>query len=188
MIPHRDPFDNLTWIFPLSYRRRDHAQLELWLRRRTRPSAVHPSNECGIPRASKRYERRDVMNPSAKAAGLSFQLSSPIESRDGPKSEQRSDLRPHDNGPETSGTRVCSYSDCEYFTRQQLTCRNLASIRFSRYIAVCSGLAQSAFTYAEYTRGRRFSYGLSFVRHRFLLCAASPAGGFLGAKAVSHDD
>jgi hypothetical protein len=55
------------------------------------------------------------MNPSASfaTAGLSFQLSSPIENRDGSIFEQRSDLRPHDNGPETIGTRVCSYSDCE---------------------------------------------------------------------------
>src|ERR671910_1668558 len=60
-----------------------------------------------------RRERHSVMNPSAKAAGLSFQLSSPIENRDGSIFEQRSNLRPHDNGPETSGTRVCSYSECE---------------------------------------------------------------------------
>jgi hypothetical protein len=126
------------------------------------------------------------MNPSASfaTAGLSFQLSSPIENRDGSIFEQRSDLRPHDDGPEARRTRICSYPDCEYFTRRQIARRNFASIRFSRYIAVCSELVQSAFRYAEYTRGRRFSYGLSFVRLRFLLCAASPAGGFLGAKAV----
>jgi hypothetical protein len=39
------------------------------------------------------------MNPSANfaTAGLSFQLSSPIESRDGSIFEQHSDLRPHDD-------------------------------------------------------------------------------------------
>jgi hypothetical protein len=125
-----------------------------------------------------------VMNPSAKAAGLYFQLSSPPK-RDGPKSEQRSDIRPHDNGPETIGTRVCSYSDCEYFTQRQFVRRNLASIRFSRYIgAVCSlAKLESAFSNADHTRGRRLSNGLSTVRHRFLLSAK--AGGFLGAKAVT---
>jgi hypothetical protein len=79
------------------------------------------------------------MNPSAKAAGLSFQLSSPMENRDGSIFEQRSDVRRHDGRPagsfaaDSQGTRVCSHSDCKYFTR-----RNLASIRFSRYVAVCS--------------------------------------------------
>jgi hypothetical protein len=81
------------------------------------------------------------MNPSAKAAGLSFQLSrTTIPGAD--------DDRPHDNGPVARCTDFRPYPDCEYFTRQQLTCRNLASIRLSRYIAVCSGLAQSAFTRA----------------------------------------
>jgi hypothetical protein len=32
------------------------------LRARSGPSAVHQRNECGIPRASKRYERRDVIH------------------------------------------------------------------------------------------------------------------------------
>src|SRR5688500_1235306 len=76
-------------------------------RRRTYATAWVPSTDV-VARG-----RDLVMNPSAKAAGLSFQLSSPIEIRDGPKSEQRSDLRPHDNGPEARGTRICSYSDCE---------------------------------------------------------------------------
>jgi hypothetical protein len=59
------------------------------------------------------------MNPSAKAAGLSFQLSSPIVNRDGSIFEHRSDVGPHDDGPasrsfaSSEGTRICSYSDCE---------------------------------------------------------------------------
>ena len=56
------------------------------------------------------------MNPSAKAAGLSFQLSSPT-GRDGSMFEQRSDVRSHDGGPasrtSTEGTTICSYSDRE---------------------------------------------------------------------------
>ena len=98
------------------------------------------------------------MNPSAKAAGLSFQLSSPIEIRDGLSPErQQSDLRRHDGRPAGSfaagshGTRVCSRSDRKYFTRRRLTRRNLASIRLSRYVAVCSRseAAESAFTYPK---------------------------------------
>jgi hypothetical protein len=61
------------------------------------------------------------MNPSAKAAGLSFQLSCPIDNRDGSIFEQRSDLRSHDGDPasrcfartSSEGTRVCSYSERE---------------------------------------------------------------------------
>ncbi len=56
------------------------------------------------------------MNPSAKAAGLPFQLSGPT-GRDGSIFEQRSDVRSHDGDPasrtSSEGTRVCSYSDCE---------------------------------------------------------------------------
>ncbi len=70
----------------------------------------------------------------------------------------------------------------KYFTRRQFPHRNLASMRFSRYIAVCSGEAQSAFTYANYTRQRRFPYGLSGVRLRFF--PSAKAGGFLGATTV----
>ena len=71
----------------------------------------------------------------------------------------------------------------KYFTRWRFPHRNLASIRFSRYVAVGSP-AESAFTYADYTRRRRFSYGISTVRLRFLLSAK--AGGFLGAKSVKR--
>src|SRR5688572_29023630 len=66
------------------------------------------------------YENTDVasvMNPSAKAAGLSFQLSSPIDNLDGSIFEHRSDVGPHDDGPasrtSSEGTGVCSCSDCE---------------------------------------------------------------------------
>jgi hypothetical protein len=60
------------------------------------------------------------MNPSASfaTAGLSFQLSSPIENRDGSIFEQRSDVRSHDSDPasrsfartSSDGTTICSYS------------------------------------------------------------------------------
>ena len=134
------------------------------------------------------------MNPSAKAAGLSLQLSSPIESRDGSMFEHRSDLRPHDDGPAKKSFARTSIAKAresaraqtaKYFTRRQFPHRNLASIRFSRYIAVCSGseATQSAFTYADYTRGRRVPYGLSGVRLRFL--PSAKAGGFLGATTVN---
>ena len=81
------------------------------------------------------------MNPSTKVTGLSFQLSRTT-------TPGADDDRPHDDDP-ASLARCADFRphpDCECFARQQLTCRNLASIRFSRYIAVCSGLAQSAFT------------------------------------------
>ena len=58
------------------------------------------------------------------------------------KTKQKSDVRVVDGTPvgktDSEGTRVCPYAD---FTR-----RNLASIRFSRYIAVCSRKARSVFT------------------------------------------
>ena len=79
------------------------------------------------------------MNPSTKVTGLSFQLSRTTTPR-------ADDDRPHDDGPVARCADFRPHPDCEHFTRQQLTCRNLASIRFSRYITVCSGLAQSAFT------------------------------------------
>jgi hypothetical protein len=85
------------------------------------------------------------MNPSTKVAGLSFQLSQTT-------TPGADDDRPHDDGPASLArcTDFRPHPDCEYFTRQQLTCRNLASIRFSSYIAVCSEseAAQSAFTRA----------------------------------------
>jgi hypothetical protein len=84
------------------------------------------------------------MNPSAKAAGLSFQLSSPI-ARDGLlANRRRSDDTPHDGGALAGCTEVRPYSDCEYFTQRQFVRRNLASIRLSKTIAVCSGESQSA--------------------------------------------
>src|SRR5688500_8445336 len=85
------------------------------------------------------------MNPSTKVAGLSFQLSSPPK-RDGSSFEQRSDVRLHDGSLLTPCTEVRPYSGCECFTRQQTTCRNHPNIRLSRYIAVCSGEAESALT------------------------------------------
>jgi hypothetical protein len=83
------------------------------------------------------------MNPSTKVAGLSFQPS--LTTTPG-----ADDHRPHDDDPVERCADFRPHPDCEYFTRQQLTCRNLASIRFSRYIAVCSGsfATQSAFTRA----------------------------------------
>jgi hypothetical protein len=118
------------------------------------------------------------MNPSAKAAGLPFQLSSPIEIRDGSIFEQRSDVRPHDNGPEARPTRVCSYPDCQYFTRRQLTRRNLASIRLSRCIAVCSEAseARSAFTYREFYPTRRGVSMANLGALRFLPSAKAGVG------------
>jgi hypothetical protein len=96
------------------------------------------------------------MNPSAKAAGLSFQLSSPIDNRDGLSPERRqSDVRRPAGLAGSVGARVCSHSDREYFTRRRLTRRNLASIRLSKCVAVCSRserfaiAAQSAFTYPK---------------------------------------
>ena len=87
------------------------------------------------------------MNPSASfaTAGLSFQLSSP-QKRDGSSFERRSDVRLHDGNPLALCTEVRPYSGCECFTRQQTTRRNHPNIRLSRYIAVCSGEAQSALT------------------------------------------
>jgi|SRR5687767_1987594 hypothetical protein len=105
------------------------------------------------------------MNPSAKAAGLSFQLSSPPK-RDGPMSEQRSDFRPHDNGPETIGTRVCSYSDCEILYSAAVCPpkpREYSVLKVRSRWLFSSEAAESAFSYADHTRGRRFSNGLSLV-------------------------
>ena len=120
------------------------------------------------------------MNPSAKAAGLSFQLSSPT-GRDGSMFEQRSDVRSHDGGTASRTIakvrRSARTQTAKYFTRWRFH-QNLA-VFGSRYVAVGSP-AESAFTYADYTRRRRFSYGLSTVRLRFLLSAK--AGGFLEQK------
>ena len=85
--------------------------------------------------------REKSHDPFTKVAGLSFQLSRKT-------TPGADDHRPHEHGP-ASLARCADFRphpDCEFFTRQQLACRNLASIRFSRYRAVCSGPAQSAFT------------------------------------------
>jgi hypothetical protein len=98
------------------------------------------------------------MNPSAKAAGLSFQLSSPQNS--GTASWFRDDGATIGRMT-TALLRVCGYrphSECKDFTGGHLTPPNLASLRFSSYLAVCSGLASlpSAFSYADYTRDGGF--------------------------------
>ena len=106
------------------------------------------------------------MNPSAKAAGLSFF-----------RARRVGTARCSSNGA-TLGRmtaallaelaakvrRSARTETAKYFTRWRFPHRNLASIRFSRYVAVGSP-AESAFTYADYTRRRRFSIA-------YLLCGS----------------
>ena len=92
------------------------------------------------------------MNPSAKAVGSSFQLSSSPK-KDGLSNERRrSDVRLHDVSPATDscgssvGTEVRPYSGCECFTRRQTTRWNLAQHSVIKVHSRFSRGAKSAFT------------------------------------------
>src|SRR3712207_190899 len=92
------------------------------------------------------------MNPSAKAAGLSFQLSSSPEEY-GPSNEgRRSDVRLHDVSPATDscgssvGIEVRPYSGCECFIRRRTTRWNLARHSVSKVHSRPSRGAKGAFT------------------------------------------
>ena len=91
------------------------------------------------------------MNPSAKAVGSSFQLSSSPK-KDGLSDERRrSDVRLRGVRPATDscgsvGTEVRPYSGCECFTRRQTTRWNLAQHSVIKVHSRFSRGAKSAFT------------------------------------------
>ena len=88
------------------------------------------------------------MNPSTKVAGLSFQLSSPPK-RDDPSFEQRSDLRLHDGRALllASLVRISVLGLPMFYPPANYLPEPPEHSVISRYLAVCSGEAESALTY-----------------------------------------